>query len=270
MNSEKKISSLTIHPIGYFRTQKKDHVFQSKLSAPRQSGLGRGQNGVIKILPKYREALQDLQGFTHLWIVFHFHNNTTWKPLVLPPRSQKKRGVFATRSPYRPNPIGLSCVRLLAIEGLNLHLDDTDLLDGTPILDLKPYLSYSDAITDAKAGWTETADEDRYVIQFIDLALKKIRWIQKKTELPIEETILTQLEFDPFNQKKKRIKKTEADSYEFSYRTWRIYFQAHHHEIQVMDIRSGYTSSELKKTSDPYGDKDVHHLFLKHFQKKSE
>lgn len=269
MKKTKTASSIDFKPIGFFRTQKQNKVFQSKLSAPRQSGLGLGQQGHLKILPKYREALQDLDGFSHLWVIFQFHNNDSWKPLVLPPRSQKKRGVYATRSPYRPNPIGLSCVRLLSIDGLNLQIDDADLLDGTPIFDIKPYLPYSDSIPDATAGWTKLADEERYSLQFAALASKKIKWIQKKSELPIEETLHTQLEFDPLNTKKKRIKKLSPQLYEFSYRTWRVHFSIQEKMVQITDVVSGYTEDELKQKVDPYHDKKVHQLFLETFYVRS-
>jgi len=91
-----------------------------------------------------------------IWVVSWLHRGGTWAPLVRPPRgTRERRSLFATRSPDRPNPIGLSCVRLVRVEGCNLHVQGVDLIDGTPILDIKPYVPYADAFPDSKAGWID-------------------------------------------------------------------------------------------------------------------
>jgi tRNA-Thr(GGU) m(6)t(6)A37 methyltransferase TsaA len=121
--------------------------------APRQSGLGRGASGTIHVRQGLQNGLRDLAGFSHLWVLFWCHR-ARGRPLqVMPPRDQRKRGVFATRSPQRPNPIGLSCVRLLGIDKRVLEIADHDLLHGTPVLDLKPYLPYCDSVPDAAIGY---------------------------------------------------------------------------------------------------------------------
>lgn len=103
-----------------------------------------------------REALRDLEGFERIWILFSFHLNQGYKPLVTPPRGPKvQRGVFATRAPHRPNSLGLSACSLLRVEGARLILGPTDLLDQTPVLDIKPYLPFSDAFPTSKAGWVD-------------------------------------------------------------------------------------------------------------------
>ena len=104
------------------------------------------------------DALRDLEGFERIWVVFAFHRSEGWTPLVRPPRGRGKRGVFATRSPHRPNAIGLSCVELAAVEGRRLTLRGVDLLDGTPVLDIKPYVPYADAFPEARAGWIDGVD----------------------------------------------------------------------------------------------------------------
>lgn len=104
------------------------------------------------------QALQDLNGFERVWLIFAFHLSEGWRPAVKPPRGGPKRGVLATRSPHRPNAIGLSAVELLQVEGRTLHLRGVDLLDGTPVLDIKPYVPYADAFPNAKAGWIDGLD----------------------------------------------------------------------------------------------------------------
>jgi tRNA-Thr(GGU) m(6)t(6)A37 methyltransferase TsaA len=130
------VTSLSVRPIGFVRSP-----FVEKVDAPRQATVAEGTVGRIEILPEYELGLRDLDGFERIWVVFWFHEAADRPKLkVLPPRSDDKRGVFATRSPHRPNPIGMSAVRLVGVEGTVVHVRDLDILDGTPVLDLKPYL----------------------------------------------------------------------------------------------------------------------------------
>jgi tRNA-Thr(GGU) m(6)t(6)A37 methyltransferase TsaA len=108
---------------------------------------------VVQIGKGLQNCLQDLRGFSHLWLLWWGHLAKGFSMRVQPPRDAHKRGLFATRAPNRPNPIGLSCVRLLCIDKRQLHIADHDLLDGTPILDIKPYLPYCDAVPDAATGY---------------------------------------------------------------------------------------------------------------------
>ncbi len=137
-----------LRPIGVVRTAQRVHH-----QAPRQSGLGRGSGGTIELRQGLQNGLADLTGFSHVWVVFWCHLARGFRSQVVPPRDTQKRGVFATRAPQRPNPIGLSCVRLLRIDKRVLHIADHDMLDGTPVLDLKPYLSYCDSVPDASLGY---------------------------------------------------------------------------------------------------------------------
>lgn len=138
-----------LRPIGILRTAQRVHH-----DAPRQSGLGRGAVGAIELRQGLQNGLADLDGFSHLWVLSWCHLARGFRSQVVPPRDTSKRGVFATRAPQRPNPIGLSCVRLLRIEKRMLHIADHDLLDGTPVLDIKPYLSYCDCVPEASPGYT--------------------------------------------------------------------------------------------------------------------
>ena len=146
--------------------------FPEKFGIPRQSGLLRTLKSVIRFEPEFRnaDALRGLEGFSHLWILWIFSENVrdSWKPTVRPPRlgGNKRLGVFATRSSFRPNPIAMSCVkieeiRLEGCDGPEIVVSGADLMDGTPIVDIKPYLPYADAISDAKGGFATAVAEDK-------------------------------------------------------------------------------------------------------------
>src|SRR6185503_7085840 len=125
-----------------------------KSAAPRQPPAAASTQGRIELhaSAQMRDALSDLEGFSHVWVIFWFHHAKGWRPKVLPPRSSRKRGVLATRAPHRPNPIGMSVLALERIEGTTLHVRGVDMLDGTPVLDVKPYVPYADVVP-ASSGW---------------------------------------------------------------------------------------------------------------------
>ena len=151
--------------------------FSSKFGIPRQSGLIDALKGRIIFEPEYRDAsaLRGLEGYSHLWLIWQFSESVmeTWSPTVKPPLlgGNTRMGVFATRSPFRPNPLGLSCVKLERIElstpdGPILHVAGAGLLDGTPIYDIKPYLPYADSHSDARGGFTDALAPCRLEIVF--------------------------------------------------------------------------------------------------------
>lgn len=153
---------LTIEPVAYIETD-----FKEKFGIPRQSGRVPSLRGRIVFLPPYRtpDALREIEGFSHLWLLFDFSeaHRSTWSPTVRPPRlgGNRRVGVFASRSPFRPNPIGLSLVELLSVEetshdGTVLHVGGADLLDKTPIYDIKPYLPQADCRTEARGGYADS------------------------------------------------------------------------------------------------------------------
>lgn len=150
----------TYRPIGILRSP-----YSRRIDAPHQStvveGTETGEFAVATLeLQEWldEKTLKDLSGFAKLWLIFDFHLSEGWKSTVKPPRGGPQRGVLATRSPHRPNSIGLSAVELIKIEGRTLHLRGVDLLDGTPVLDIKPYVPYADAFPDSKAGWIDELD----------------------------------------------------------------------------------------------------------------
>ncbi len=151
--------------------------FKEKFGIPRQSGRAKGLLSRIVFLPEYRveEAFRGLDGFSHLWLIFDFSKShkTEFSPTVRPPRlgGNERVGVFASRSPFRPNSLGLSCVKLIKIErteeeGTTLIVEGADLLDGTPILDVKPYLPHADCILEAVGGYADDVENHRLKVQF--------------------------------------------------------------------------------------------------------
>ena len=158
-----------IQPIAYMRSD-----LGGKFGIPRQSGLVDALRSTIVFQPEFRnaDALRGIEGFSHLWIIWQFSQavGKEWSPTVRPPRlgGNTRMGVFATRSPFRPNNLGLSCVTLLGVErtedrGTVLHVGGADLLDGTPIFDIKPYIPYCDCHPDALGGFTQEAGD--YLLQ---------------------------------------------------------------------------------------------------------
>lgn len=159
--------------------------FKEKFGIPRQSGIAKELVSRIVFEPEYRnrESLRGLEGYSHIWLIWEFSEAVRegWSPTVRPPRlgGNKRMGVFATRSPYRPNPIGLSAVRLIGIEesresGLVLLVGGADLLDGTPIYDVKPYLPFADSIPNATAGFAESVREYALKVVFCKELFSKI------------------------------------------------------------------------------------------------
>lgn len=174
------MGSFEIHPIAHMRSD-----FPTKFGIPRQSGLVSELRSTIVFEPEYRssEALRGIDGFSHLWLIWQFSEavRSEWSPTVRPPRlgGNTRMGVFATRSPFRPNHLGLSCVELLGIEqtseyGTVIHVGGADLMDGTPIFDIKPYIPYSDAHPDALGGFTDTAGDFLLAVNFPAELLQKL------------------------------------------------------------------------------------------------
>lgn len=166
--------------IGHIETD-----FKEKFGIPRQSGLVKESRGRILFEKEYNvpEAFRGLEDFSHIWVLWQFSEavRETWSPTVRPPLlgGNKRMGVFATRSPFRPNSVGLSALKLEGVEfsekeGVVLHVSGADLLDGTPVYDIKPYLPYADSIPDAVGGFTESLEERRLEVEFPSDLLKRV------------------------------------------------------------------------------------------------
>lgn len=252
---------MTLEPIGVFQSDSA-HPYEARRQATDLSANPRGQI-VLRPNQGFEQALEDLAGFERIWLIYQFHKNPDWKPKVMPPRGPRiKRGVFATRAPYRPNAIGLSCVRLVEVMGLTIVVEGNDLLDGTPILDIKPYLPYADAFPESKVGWLENVEEERWKLEFSHLAVRQIAWLEAQGLTQLSGFLRGQLEFDPLDHKRKRVE-VQKNGYRLAYRTWRIAFDAdlNQREIRVQGISSGYSESELLNVDDPHLDKNLHRQF---------
>ena len=174
------MNSLKIEPIAYIESD-----FKEKFGIPRQSGIAKNLTAKIIFTKKYQnpDALRGIEGFSHLWLIFNFNKAKIgkWQPTVRPPRlgGNQKVGVFATRSPFRPNSLGLSCVKLIKVEssknnGNILIVSGADLLDGTPIIDIKPYLPYCDNVPDATSGFTENIEKPDLKVEFLNNCISEI------------------------------------------------------------------------------------------------
>ena len=170
----------TIQVIAHIRSD-----FHTKFGIPRQSGLVDALRATVVFEPEYRnpDALRGLEGFSHIWLIWQFSQAVRegWSPTVRPPRlgGNARMGVFATRSPFRPNPVGLSCVRLAGIErdaelGPVLVVAGADLMDSTPILDIKPYVPYADCHPEASGGFTGTTGGDTLAVDFPAALLERV------------------------------------------------------------------------------------------------
>lgn len=193
--------AVTFEPIGVLHT-----CFKEKFGIPRQMNLVKAASATLEFFPEFarEEAIRELDGFSHIWLLFLFHQakKDRWPLMVRPPRlgGNKKVGVFASRSPFRPNPIGMSAVRLVSVEttdrGPMLHLKGVDILDGTPVLDIKPYLPYADRIRDAAGGFAPGPPDSGLVVEFSQKALAQCR--EKEREVPELAAVITGvLENDP-------------------------------------------------------------------------
>jgi len=275
-----------LEPIGYLRASQ-----ETKAEAARQPAAAAGTHGRIELLPgqNFEHALDDLAGWEYIWVIFRFHLNAGWRPKVLPPRSTTgRKGVFATRSPYRPNALGLSAVRLERIDGLTLYVGEHDMLDGTPVLDIKPYVAYTDAHPAARSGWLEDAASmpsaitsiaangggapadpiPRYEVLMDSLAAQQAAWIEARTGLAIGERIRATLALGPEPHPYRRIRR-EGDALRLAVKEWRVRFTVTGRMVQVTEIFSGYRGAQLGAAQ---GDKhalQAHREFVVHYPTNS-
>ena len=225
---------MEIKPIARIKTE-----FPEKFGVPRQSGLAKDLRGKIVFEPQYRnpDALRGLEGFSHIWLIWEFSANRTtreWQPTVRPPRlgGNLHLGVFATRSPFRPNPLGLSCVE---IDSIDLHTEDgpvitvkgADLMDGTPIYDIKPYIRYADSRQQAVCGYVETLQERSLKVVFPSELSEKI------VDTSIIPALVETLRLDPrpsYHDDSQRV-------YGLSFAGLNVKFRVDGHVLTVVDLQ---------------------------------
>jgi tRNA-Thr(GGU) m(6)t(6)A37 methyltransferase TsaA len=244
------LTALTLEPIGYVRS-----TLDSKVDAPRQPSAAAGVVGRIELLPgkNYEHALLDLDGWEYIWVLFWFdRNGGGWRPKVLPPRSRTgRKGVFATRSPHRPNPIGLSAVRLERVEGLTLHVRDVDMLDGTPVFDIKPYVAYTDALGAARGGWLDDAARASpadpippFDVCWDATAAEQAAWVEARTGLALRERATATLALGPEPHPYRRIRR-EGARLVLAVKDWRAHFTVEGNSVRVHEVDSGYRDAKL-------------------------
>lgn len=187
-----------LKPIGFLKS-----CYPDKFGVPRQSGLVKKAYSELQIISEFQPeiSLQGLEGYSHLWLQFIFHLNTSTRfhAKVHPPRLEGESvGVFSTRSPHRPNPLGLSLVELVEIKQDTLILAGADLVDGTPILDVKPYLPHIESLAEAKGGWAIDVHRDDIQVEFSSTAMEILQnWMKKSGKTELQEVIIDVLRQDP-------------------------------------------------------------------------
>lgn len=231
-------SILTLQPIGFISTQ-----FKSKYAAPRQPATAsRKTVGTIKLLPgqNFEQALADLSGFDYIWVIFWFHNNKNWKPVVLPPHgARKKRGLFSTRSPHRPNPLGLSLCKLIGIKGRTIRVENPDMLDGTPVLDIKPYIPHAESFPKARSGWISKSNEHgpRAYKVFLGPEVKmSINQVEAEDRLEILGYLKEILARDPHPHAYRRIKEMSDGTSVIAVKRWRFMFRVEGSAVRVFGV----------------------------------
>lgn len=222
-------------------------------------------SGTIELFARsgFEHALEDIDEWSHLWVLFWFHLNDTWRPKVRPPRSDERRGVFATRSPHRPNPIGLSVVELRCREGLVLHVAALDILDGTPILDLKPYVAYTDALSETKNGWLEPGRDpvEPYSVELEPLAREQLEFLGDLGRV-LHAALERTLSSGPGPQPYRRIR-SDASGYVIAVKDWRARFLVEGRRIVVVSLATGYRARQLAEDGD--SSLDAHRRFCAAF-----
>jgi len=244
---------LRAEPIGFLRSGQR-----SKFSLPHQPVGHADERNVVELLPgkQFEQALRDLEGFDRVWLVWWFHRHRNWKPQVLPPRGPKqKRGVFATRSPHRPNPIGLTPVQLIRVEKRRLIVGEVDLIDGTPILDIKPYVPAIDSFPQSRAGWVDELarageESPRFEVALSRLAEAQALFLETEWGLEILEKAVDRLALDPSPHRTRRIRR-HGSEFLMSCGAWRVFFTVAGATVEVLRIAPGYPHEYLvdsKKT----------------------
>lgn len=248
---------LTLRPIGVLRSGQR-----VKFDARHQPAEGEEVRHVIELDPVLvpSGALKDLEGFSRIWLVWWFHKNRRWRPQVLPPRGPAvRRGVYATRSPHRPNPVGLTPVRLFAVEPGRLVIGPCDLLDGTPILDVKPYIPAYDAFPEEQVGWMgEVAESEQqppaFEVGLSALAVEQAEWLEGHWGIDFRPRLFELLSRDPSPHRTRRIRRLPEGGGEIACGAWRAVFGVEGRRVTVLRLLSGYPVrflEDLKRRSVP-------------------
>jgi tRNA-Thr(GGU) m(6)t(6)A37 methyltransferase TsaA len=262
---------LELEPIGIVKSP-----LRLKQESPRQGNLVEVGESYIELVAgnNYEQALEGLEEFERIWVIYQFHLNESWKPKVnVPRKTDSKLGVFATRSPYRPSSLGMSCVKLERIEGRSIYIAESDILNGSPVFDIKPYVDYCDSFQTKYPDWLQEAEEEEFKVVIPEFIRKRIDYLEKHSELNFYQFITTQLKYQPLNTQKKRVTVLEDREEgmklaEIAFRTWRMQLEVDmsSRSIVITKLFTGYRMEELMDSDDdPYGDKKLHLKFQKKF-----
>lgn len=216
--------NLQLEPIGFLHSQRSDRFL-----APRQPGQAPADACARIELVRGRHldaAVSDLAGFSRIWLVWWFHKNPGWRPKVLPPQGRSgRKGVLATRSPHRPNPLGISAVPLLAAEGHRLWLGQHDLLDGTPILDIKPYLPSVDCFPNESEGWLQEVETSPgYAVELTSEAQIQMDYVVATYHPDFAQRVYSVLQVDPHPLRSRRTFRVPG-GYRLGCGPWRVFYQ---------------------------------------------
>ncbi len=251
---------ITLRPIGIVRT-----AMQRKFDAPHQPDHETDQRNTIELSddPRLRLALSDLEGFSHIWLISWFHLNSNWRSRVLPPRGPAvRRGLFATRSPHRPNPIGLTCVQLYSVTEGILEIGPVDLVDGTPILDIKPYVPAIDSWPDADTGWLQEVQRlaeqpAAFQVELSQVATEQLGAL-RRWGVDFWSRAESLLEHDPAPHRTRRIIALGDGRLRLACGRWRVFYRVFESRVYVdhFGVADG----------DPAGpDRDAMVRFIDHF-----
>jgi tRNA-Thr(GGU) m(6)t(6)A37 methyltransferase TsaA len=237
-------------PIGFIRTDMK-----VRFDTPRQPEVDAEQRNVIELIPghDYELGLVDLAGFERIWLVWWFDRNPNWRPMVRAPRGDtRRRGVFATRSPHRPNPIGISCVSLLEVRKSSLVVGATDLLDGTPILDIKPYISEVDSFPNQRQGWLEDVQrepplEPRFTVECSDLAKQQLLFLEREFGINFAPKVFAILSVNPARSRRNRITSAKDGVQRISSGVWRVFFSVIGDKVEIHRVAAGFPLELLNR-----------------------
>lgn len=244
---------ILFEPIGFIET-----CFKERFGTPRQPQLAPSSWGVVSLRPELNldEALDGLAGFSHVWLIFLFHQNANKgvNAKVHPPRMEgEKIGLFATRTPHRPNPIGLSVAKIESVEKGRLHLSGVDLIDGTPILDIKPYVPSADCLPNAHAGWTGSKPERTLQVIITEQAASDIQKHFRERAERAHSTIRELLELDPrpvFYRGTKENPNPYTDVYGFRFDDFNVVYRMQEAIATVLSIEP-WAEYLAKKSTPP-------------------
>ncbi len=258
-------TTMSIEPIGVIQSP-----YRELAETPRQPRIANVRARIELFKGRgFEDAISDLEGWDYIWVLTWMHRVRTWRPKVQPPRSERKRGVFSTRAPHRPNPIGLSAMRVVSISGRTIEVEECDAIDGTPVLDIKPYVPWADAIPNARTGWLAPPEgvlpggerpadpRPTWEVRFTEQARQQLGWL-KEREVVLEERLVYTLSLGPQPHAYRRIVEAQA-GWRIAIKEWFAYFEWDATTITVSRITSGVKRENLPNAA------AIHHEFIARF-----